>query len=47
MHFVNARTGKAYGKTPKSFFKILLLVLLGLGLAALLVWLFGFSGLLG
>ncbi|MGN0795626.1 MAG: hypothetical protein ACI4MT_01560 [Christensenellales bacterium] len=42
--FVNARTGKSYGKFPKSFFKILFLILLGLGIVGALIYLFVFSG---
>lgn len=38
--YINGVTGKVVGKTPKSPWKILLVVLLALGLASLLVYLF-------
>ena len=38
--YINGVTGKVVGKTPKSPWKILLVVLLALGLAALFVYLF-------
>ncbi len=37
--FVNGNTGKTWGKYPKSFWKILLVVLLGVAAAAGLVYL--------
>ncbi len=42
---VNGRTGKSAGKSPVSVVKVIVTVLLALGLIGLLVWLFGFSGL--
>ena len=41
----NGRTGKSAGKSPVSVVKVIVTVLLALGLIGLLVWLFGFSGL--
>lgn len=38
--YVNGETGKVWGKTPKSVYKILITILLSLGLVGLVIWLF-------
>ena len=43
---VNGRTGKSTGKTPLSPIKIAITSIFVLGIVALLVWLFAFSGII-
>ena len=41
---VNGRTGKSTGKAPVSALRVIIAVLLGLGVAALIIWLLRFTG---